>query len=358
MKQEQILKAKQVDLLSLLGQHTSLKRVASTNGGEYAGPCPVCGGRDRFRAQPNNNEGGLWFCRNCTGEVWQDAIAFQRFISGQGFGQAVDSLTRVTANPKSNPQRTSDLYIAASHPNRKWQNRAWKLIHRARKTLFECPDKPLISWQEKDTLSGKTSVKKLDALTYLHSRGLNTSTIGLWNIGFIPTDWYDDPKNWGLKGKRLWIPQGILIPCFLGDVVWYLKIRRPAGEPKYIQIRGSQPGLFMIQTLQFSETAVITEGELDALLLWQHVEDLAGVISLGSATTKLDVTTWGLYFLGIKRFFTTYDDDLPGHEGRDRLNWLNPQHLDIPKQSPHSKDLTDFFRNGGNLRKWFEGEVS
>ena len=48
------------DLLGLIGADTRLKKVASTGGGGYAGACPFCGGRDRFRVQP---EQGRWWCR-------------------------------------------------------------------------------------------------------------------------------------------------------------------------------------------------------------------------------------------------------------------------------------------------------
>jgi hypothetical protein len=42
-----------IDLVTLASQHTRLKRIASTRGGEFAGPCPRsgCGGRDRFHVQ-------------------------------------------------------------------------------------------------------------------------------------------------------------------------------------------------------------------------------------------------------------------------------------------------------------------
>ena len=33
-----------VDLLDLIGRDTTLLKVAMTCGGEYAGPCPFCGG--------------------------------------------------------------------------------------------------------------------------------------------------------------------------------------------------------------------------------------------------------------------------------------------------------------------------
>ena len=64
------------DLLGLIGADTRLKKVASTGGGEYAGPCPFCGGRDRFRVQPLR---GRWWCRGCSdGPRWQDAIGYVR----------------------------------------------------------------------------------------------------------------------------------------------------------------------------------------------------------------------------------------------------------------------------------------
>src|SRR5918911_4339188 len=74
------------DLLGLIGADTRLKKVAMTSGGEYAGPCPFCGGRDRFRVQP---ERGRWWCRGCSdGSRWQDAIAYVRKRDGVDFAEA------------------------------------------------------------------------------------------------------------------------------------------------------------------------------------------------------------------------------------------------------------------------------
>lgn len=46
-----------INLLDLIGTDTTLKRVANTNNGEYHGPCPFCGGKDRFIVQPLTCEG-------------------------------------------------------------------------------------------------------------------------------------------------------------------------------------------------------------------------------------------------------------------------------------------------------------
>ena len=48
---------------------------------EYAGPCPRCGGTDRFRVDPTKG----WFCRQCTGAPdsgghWGDQLDFVRWL--------------------------------------------------------------------------------------------------------------------------------------------------------------------------------------------------------------------------------------------------------------------------------------
>lgn len=62
-----------------------LRRVAETNGGEYKGPCPVCGGTDRFVCWPAPREGHprAW-CRQCHETpmngldflMWRDGLDF------------------------------------------------------------------------------------------------------------------------------------------------------------------------------------------------------------------------------------------------------------------------------------------
>jgi DNA primase len=75
------------NLLALIGTDTTLRRVASTQRGEYAGPCPFCrAGEDRFRVQP---ERGLWWCRQCSPtEHWQDAIDYVMQRDSVSFSEA------------------------------------------------------------------------------------------------------------------------------------------------------------------------------------------------------------------------------------------------------------------------------
>jgi len=97
-------RARGVDLLALVGRDTALKRVASTRGGEWAGPCPLCGGGvDRLRVQPAQ---GLWWCRGCSRtEHWQDAIAYVVERDRCPFPEAVRTLVGGPAFPDPHHRR-------------------------------------------------------------------------------------------------------------------------------------------------------------------------------------------------------------------------------------------------------------
>jgi phage/plasmid primase-like uncharacterized protein len=59
-------------------------------GRELIGPCPVCGGTDRFAIDTKR---AIWNCRQCT--KGGDVIALQRHIDGSSFAQAVRVLSGV-----------------------------------------------------------------------------------------------------------------------------------------------------------------------------------------------------------------------------------------------------------------------
>ncbi len=56
-----------IDLLAIAGRYTTLSKKATTNGGEYEGPCPFCGGTDRFLVwpTPKDKDRGSFWCRQC-----------------------------------------------------------------------------------------------------------------------------------------------------------------------------------------------------------------------------------------------------------------------------------------------------
>lgn len=85
-------------ILEIVQRDTPLKRTASTNGGEYHGPCVSCGGRDRFTLWPNEGQTGRYWCRQCG--ISGDGIDYLRKIKGLSFPAACAEL-------KYTPQETS-----------------------------------------------------------------------------------------------------------------------------------------------------------------------------------------------------------------------------------------------------------
>lgn len=71
-----------LDLLGAAVDEGAFRRVASTWGGEFAGPCPLCGGRDRLRVWPSPKDGAprAW-CRQCLAAG--DALAWATMLAGR-----------------------------------------------------------------------------------------------------------------------------------------------------------------------------------------------------------------------------------------------------------------------------------
>ena len=58
---------------------------------KFAGPCPNCGGRDRFSVNLSKGDGGVFNCRGCHGSGG-DAISLVMFLDCCSFVRAVEVL--------------------------------------------------------------------------------------------------------------------------------------------------------------------------------------------------------------------------------------------------------------------------
>jgi DNA primase len=235
--------------------------------------------------------------------------------------------------------------VKATNPSLIWQKRAIEFIQDCEKTL----------WMP----------EAQSALDYLHHRGLNDKTISTWHLGYNPNDSFEQLSKWGLEDPRdgnrhsVWLPAGITIPCIVNREIWYIKIRRFEKEPKYINIKGGHPALFGADQLVNNDVAVLTEGEFDAMLLWQEVGDIVGVGTFGSSTNIPDLGIWGQALSSPDLLLAAYDSDEAGVKGQNALmtalNSVVP--LQVPVLQPGDKDITDFFLSGGNLRAWALNQV-
>lgn len=57
---------------------------------EWAGPCPGCGGKDRFLVWPERPRGGAYLCRGCGAQG--DGIQFLREFGGMSYPEACAAL--------------------------------------------------------------------------------------------------------------------------------------------------------------------------------------------------------------------------------------------------------------------------
>ena len=341
-----------VDLLAMAEHDTQLRKVASTGGGEWAGPCVFCGGRDRFRVQPYHPGGGRWLCRNCTDGKWQDAIAYKMRRDGLDFKAACEALgagelpTTARTRPPAKPQP------AYNPPAGDWQEIARGAIATCHKKLFE-PE-------------GES------ALDYLLSRGLAEPAINRFMLGYSPG------AKWG---GMLYVPRGVVIPCIVGGEIWYLKIallpgdrvkcegsdrdnphyteaRKPClvcgATNKYRGVKGNRTAaIFNAGDLVGAELALFCEGEIDCITAWQELSDRLAVVTLGGANTHPDLAAWGAYLLGLRRILVTYDRDQAGDKGAAFWSNLSERVKIAPLPDGH-KDINAYYCAGGDLRAWME----
>ena len=189
-----------------------------------------------------DHDNDRWFCFSCR----------------KGGGQAAwYQLYRHTDPPVNNskqPARTNVVLLPVDHnqpPNELWQIRAFTLI-------AECQEK---LW----TMKGKPG------RWHMYGRALKGLVMEPFQLGYNPYDRYEKLEDWGLEPRSqneryVYIPAGICIPWIVGDQVWKINFRRLGKMPKYLQVKGSHPGLFGAETLKDHDIALLVEGEFDALL--------------------------------------------------------------------------------------------
>lgn len=333
-----------IDLIGLIAQHTTLKKVASTKGGEWHGACPFCGGDDRFSVQPHRAGGGRWSCRGCSPH-WRDAIAFVQCIDNMDFKGALAVLgLSGTPPPRRKPTLRRRLrrenmpanlgdYIALS--NSAYQSAATEFCQQAEETLHNPEGQRAREW--------------------LTGRGIKTGDLELAGLGFNSQE---TNANWG--GVKVWLPRGIVIPWLFGGQVWKVNFRRPTGEPKYIAAKGAANGLYFGRGYHYSpikpdSRVILTEGEFDALALRGNCVLLGSswvVVSTGTASGAR-VKRWVWDIASACQILLAFDADPAGDAAA--AWWASqPGFKDkaIRLRPTHGKDLTDQIKAVGDLTDW------
>ena len=175
---------------------------------------------------------------------------------------------------------------------------------------------------------------------------------------------FNSPTNGGLndgKRKAVYIPAGVMIPCKMGGLVRYIQVRRldgkrdKDGKPvRYEKVTGSGHGLYLTDKMRGQPDVFVVEGEFDALLLWQVIGDLADVITLGSASGRMDVE-WVPFLLSGLRFYVATDNDANGEvEARHWLELVGKRGVRVLPPAG-AKDVNEAWLSGVDVRAWAIG---
>ncbi len=326
----------QVNLLDVISRNTRLRRVAATHGGEYAGPCPFCGGRDRFRVWPDADRPGYW-CRGCGRHG--NAIQYLRDHDGLSLQEACTSLYGDGAYQGSvrrfiPPRSRLATCSSGGEPDLFWQDAARVFCMHAMRLLW--------------------SPRGAAALAYLRQRGLHDETIRKAALGYNPEAYYDAPELWGFPrwDRPLWIPAGIVIPWIVKGSIWCVRFRSCHDDPdfRYIQVRGGGNALYRADSVRAGTPAVVVEGEFDALTIEQEAGDLAAVVANGSSNGGRRAR-WIATLASASRVLLSHDADQAGD--RAAAWWL--KRLDNAQRwRPLQKDANTMLQKGADVRSWIE----
>jgi hypothetical protein len=331
---------KLLDLSPLAG---TLKYAAGTSGGEYAGPCPWCGGEDRFRAWPDHPSGatgGRFLCRGCGRQG--DGIAFLMELEGVGYVEACKRLGTAPKTTGTPHTRKPAVWEPKSSilPGDAWTSAAGRFVDRCAAAL---------------AAGGP-------GLEYARGRGLTAKTCAALRIGWNAQDAYEDRAAWGLppetnpetgKPRRVWLPSGLVIPTLRNGQVVAVKIRRSAWTPedelpKYCAVSGGGK-LPMVLSPGNGKPVVIVESELDAILCAQESRDIVTAIALRTARAKPDAEAHAL-LLAAPVVLVALDFDEAGAGG---WPWWREHYLRAVRwPTPHGKDPGDLIAERGLVRAW------
>ncbi len=300
-----------VDLVDLVGESTRL-----SGGAEQSGPCPKCGGTDRFHATAE-----WWFCRQCHPErgdaieyiMWRDDSAFAEACqvlggentpqTGARRPQVVRQYTGDRATPARNKAESRPRVKHTEAPGDVWQAKARAFVKDCQARLWETPN----------------------ALASLRGRGLSDATIKAAGLGWHDKAQWHEAADWGKRGAKVWLPRGWTIPCEMGGVLWYVTIRRPAadlgdGYAKYIAVGGSRKSgvVYGLDGAEGCWDIVIAEGEFNCLILRQELAGVAAVVSVGAAG-NLPGSAALPVLATIPRWYAAYDSDETGQDGAEKL---------------------------------------
>ena len=318
------------------------KKVAATRGGEYASPCPACGGEDRFRIWPKDvkkNCTGSYWCRHCGANG--DSIQYCIEFLGMRYPDAVACVGGNLSDRTDSffPPRPKDLLRIYKPASVRWMTKAEHLVR----------------WAHQKILTNDR------ILQLLARRGLDLDAVRKFWLGFIPKDFVDSKAAWGLvadcedMGKTdAFFPAGIVIPNIEEGKIVRLKIRRntwtqESGYGKYFYVPGSSTGMCHYGD-RSSNVVIVFESELDAMAVSSAMPAIM-TIATGSSSAHPDCST-DYYARRATHLLIAHDSD-PAGVGM-WLKWSSSYPKAKALGVRGAKDVGEAIEQGLNVKNWAE----
>lgn len=358
-----------INTLELYQEDITSKLLSVSGGREYRGPCPDCGGEDRFGVFPRQNDGeGSFFCGRQQGGgkgcgKGGDAIAYLRAFRNMSYSQACRYLGKepkggggkhfLYTTPRVPRKVVTESFVPAEkdYPEEVvnpdlWQKKGLEFVERCHQALLVRP-------------------KGID---YLSKRGISMQSILKYKLGFhegatrngLPLQMEFRPwTSWGLKNEKkpggkhrcIKLVAGLVIPYIVGESLHRITIRLAKPGPKegkYDYVRGSRRDLWLSNPT--AKVFVTAEAELDCIAIDEAAGDLAGTVGIGSTGVKPDqraaaVLEQSLCIIG------GLDNDEAGIKGGE---WWEENYRQYKRWPvPDVKDPGDLAKQGTNkIRIW------
>lgn len=167
------------------------------------------------------------------------------------------------------------------------------------------------------------------ALPYLESRGITEEIARKYRLGVVERPCSGHERYQGRLSLPYLTPSGVVS----------LRFRLLDGEgSKYLSLPGDKGSLYNVRALFAQSDAIaVTEGELDALIVQEHV----GVPAVGLPGVNLWKPLYENLFKDFERVLVVGDGDTAGRQMTERLCEV----LDnaVPVVMPDGMDCTDLF---------------
>lgn len=281
---QELIEDQKSNLLSVAENMTTLEKTGLY---EHKGPCPMCGGVDRFCVNVRSTP--WWFCRggkNLTGcNEGGDTVALVAKKNGLTMWEAVEELAGYS--PRDRAKVAQKRTYTKVTPDTK-------------------PKQPLTDFTDKfKSCRQLFRDNSLTGLTYLeYKRGLSRETVLKNRVGMAqthrglaiayPCEQFNDDGMWQITAYNRRYLDSERIEAMIEKVKAEAHTEEEAKEaakkvrrdnPKTKLIKSGKWGIYRLRRLKGARALIVVEGEENALSVWQAIRAndwLADVVSVGS----------------------------------------------------------------------------